>query len=216
MGPHAAVMGVHFYTGNMFPAEYQNTLFVARKGSWNREKPFGFDVVTVRAARTARRAAAPFATGFRKPARATTSGAGRPTSRRCPTARCWCPTSRSARSTASATEPRRRPRRSSVFSLPRGAVGFLARRPFHFSRRAQERLQLCAACHGPDGNSINPADSLDRRAAEALPREPARPVPRGAAQVGADGSGGERLEGPRDRQARRAFLEAAGEGNGGR
>ncbi len=36
MGPHAAAMGVLFYTGNMFPAEYQNTLFVARKGSWNR------------------------------------------------------------------------------------------------------------------------------------------------------------------------------------
>ena len=38
MGPHAAVMGVHFYTGSMFPAEYRNTMFVARKGSWNRTK----------------------------------------------------------------------------------------------------------------------------------------------------------------------------------
>ena len=48
MGPHAAVMGIKFYTGKMFPAEYQNTAFVVRKGSWNREKPFGFDVVNVR------------------------------------------------------------------------------------------------------------------------------------------------------------------------
>ena len=48
MGPHAAVMGVHFYTGTMFPPEYRNTMFVARKGSWNRTKKFGFDVVTVR------------------------------------------------------------------------------------------------------------------------------------------------------------------------
>ena len=39
MGPHAAVMGIKFYTGKMFPAEYQNTAFVVRKGSWNREKP---------------------------------------------------------------------------------------------------------------------------------------------------------------------------------
>ena len=36
MGPHAAAMGVKFYTGKMFPAEYQNTMFIARKGSWNR------------------------------------------------------------------------------------------------------------------------------------------------------------------------------------
>ena len=41
-------MGIKFYTGKMFPAEYQNTAFIARKGSWNREKPFGFDVVNVR------------------------------------------------------------------------------------------------------------------------------------------------------------------------
>ena len=48
MGPHAAAMGVHFYTGSMFPAEYRNTMFIARKGSWNRTKPNGFDVVNVR------------------------------------------------------------------------------------------------------------------------------------------------------------------------
>ena len=48
MGPHAAVMGVKFYTGSMFPKEYQNTMFIARKGSWNRTVKFGFDVVNVR------------------------------------------------------------------------------------------------------------------------------------------------------------------------
>ena len=42
-------MGVKFYTGKMFPAEYQNTMFIARKGSWNRTTPNGFDVVNVRA-----------------------------------------------------------------------------------------------------------------------------------------------------------------------
>ena len=65
MGPHAAVMGAHFYTGNMFPAEYKNVLFVARKGSWNRTKKFGFDVVTVRADADGRNATVtPFMTGF--------------------------------------------------------------------------------------------------------------------------------------------------------
>jgi glucose/arabinose dehydrogenase len=49
MGPHAAAMGMKFYTGKMFPAEYQNTMFIARKGSWNRTTPNGFDVVNVRA-----------------------------------------------------------------------------------------------------------------------------------------------------------------------
>ena len=48
MGPHTAVMGVHFYTGTMFPAEYRNVMFVARKGSWNRTQKAGYDVVTVR------------------------------------------------------------------------------------------------------------------------------------------------------------------------
>jgi len=47
MGPHAAVMGIKWYTGKMFPAEYRNSAFVVRKGSWNRTKPFGFDVVQV-------------------------------------------------------------------------------------------------------------------------------------------------------------------------
>jgi glucose/arabinose dehydrogenase len=47
-GPHAATMGVKFYTGKMFPAEYQNSIFVVRKGSWNRTTPSGFDVVNVR------------------------------------------------------------------------------------------------------------------------------------------------------------------------
>jgi glucose/arabinose dehydrogenase len=48
LGPHASVLGTKFYTGDMFPASYKNTLFIARKGSWNRTKPFGFDVVNVR------------------------------------------------------------------------------------------------------------------------------------------------------------------------
>jgi glucose/arabinose dehydrogenase len=65
MGPHAAVMGLHFYTGNMFPAEYKNTMFVARKGSWNRTKKYGYDVVTVRADADGQNPRiTPFMTGF--------------------------------------------------------------------------------------------------------------------------------------------------------
>jgi glucose/arabinose dehydrogenase len=66
MGPHAAVMGIKFYTGKMFPAEYQNTAFVVRKGSWNREKPFGFDVVSVRVGDDGKASIKPFASGFQE------------------------------------------------------------------------------------------------------------------------------------------------------
>jgi glucose/arabinose dehydrogenase len=66
MGPHAAVMGVKFYTGNMFPAEYKNTMFVARKGSWNRTQKFGYDVVTVTTDADGKNAkVTPFLTGFK-------------------------------------------------------------------------------------------------------------------------------------------------------
>ena len=65
MGPHAAVMGVHFYTGSMFPAEYRNAMFVARKGSWNRTQKFGYDVVIVRTdAQGNNPRIQPFMTGF--------------------------------------------------------------------------------------------------------------------------------------------------------
>ena len=69
VGAHAAAMGVHFYTGTMFPAEYKNALFLARKGSWNRTVKNGFDVVVVRAAADGRNAKlTPFMTGFADPA----------------------------------------------------------------------------------------------------------------------------------------------------
>ena len=64
MGPHAAVMGIKFYTGKMFPAEYQNVAFIARKGSWNREKPNGFDVVAVKIGDDGKTTVRPFITGF--------------------------------------------------------------------------------------------------------------------------------------------------------
>ena len=68
MGPHAAAMGVHFYTGDMFPKEYQGLAFIARKGSWNRTTKFGYDVVTVKAGADGKGAkTTPFMTGFMDP-----------------------------------------------------------------------------------------------------------------------------------------------------
>lgn len=65
MGPHASSMGVMFYTGSMFPPEYRNVLFNARKGSWNRNKKIGYDVVMVRADADGKNAKVePFMTGF--------------------------------------------------------------------------------------------------------------------------------------------------------
>ncbi len=47
MGAHVAVLGATFYTGKMFPAEYQGGAFVARHGSWNRSKRVAYDVAFV-------------------------------------------------------------------------------------------------------------------------------------------------------------------------
>ena len=44
-GPHSAGLGIKFYTGSMFPKQYQNVAFIARHGSWNREQKYGYDVV---------------------------------------------------------------------------------------------------------------------------------------------------------------------------
>ncbi len=69
MGPHTAVMGIKFYTGNMFPAEYKNAAFIARKGSWNRNQKTGYDVVMVKAGPDGKNPKiTPFITGFMNPA----------------------------------------------------------------------------------------------------------------------------------------------------
>jgi glucose/arabinose dehydrogenase len=63
-GPHAAGLGIKFYTGNMFPAAYKNVAFIARRGSWNREKKFGYDVVVARTAPNGTARIEPFMTGL--------------------------------------------------------------------------------------------------------------------------------------------------------
>lgn len=44
---HVAPLGMRFYTGRQFPAEYRHQLFVAQHGSWNRTPPLGYRVVLV-------------------------------------------------------------------------------------------------------------------------------------------------------------------------
>jgi glucose/arabinose dehydrogenase len=45
MAPHAADLGMTFYTGTMFPPQYQGGVFSAQHGSWNRTKPVGARVM---------------------------------------------------------------------------------------------------------------------------------------------------------------------------
>jgi glucose/arabinose dehydrogenase len=47
LGPHVASLGMRFYTGAGFPAEYRDNIFVAEHGSWNRSKKIGYRVARV-------------------------------------------------------------------------------------------------------------------------------------------------------------------------
>ncbi len=65
MGAHTAVLGMRFYTGEMFPADYKGAIFVARHGSWNRTKKQGGDIVVVKLKEDGSVASVePFMTGF--------------------------------------------------------------------------------------------------------------------------------------------------------
>ena len=45
--PHNASLGIAFYEGNQFPAEYKGNIFAAEHGSWNRETRTGYEVIRV-------------------------------------------------------------------------------------------------------------------------------------------------------------------------
>lgn len=47
LGPHVAALGAKFYRGNMFPDIYNNKIFIAEHGSWNRKEPIGYRISTV-------------------------------------------------------------------------------------------------------------------------------------------------------------------------
>lgn len=64
LGAHTAPLGMRFYTGGQYPAEYRGDVFVARHGSWNRSTKSGYDVVRVRLDGERVVAVEPFLTGF--------------------------------------------------------------------------------------------------------------------------------------------------------
>ncbi|WP_445291995.1 PQQ-dependent sugar dehydrogenase [Bdellovibrio sp. BCCA] len=45
---HVAALGMRFYTGNMFPAEYKNSIILAEHGSWNRSTAQGYRLTFVK------------------------------------------------------------------------------------------------------------------------------------------------------------------------
>ncbi|MCC8403806.1 sorbosone dehydrogenase family protein [Paraburkholderia sp. MMS20-SJTN17] len=47
LGAHVASLGMRFYDGAMFPADYRDNIFIAEHGSWNRSKKVGYRVVRV-------------------------------------------------------------------------------------------------------------------------------------------------------------------------
>jgi glucose/arabinose dehydrogenase len=47
LGAHVASLGMRFYSGSQFPAEYRNNIFIAEHGSWNRSKKIGYRVARV-------------------------------------------------------------------------------------------------------------------------------------------------------------------------
>lgn len=65
LGPHSAVLGMRFYNGTMFPADYRGNILIARHGSWNRTNKTGGDILHVKLNRDGTvRATEPFITGF--------------------------------------------------------------------------------------------------------------------------------------------------------
>jgi glucose/arabinose dehydrogenase len=48
LGAHVASLGMRFYRGAQFPAEYRNQVFIAEHGSWNRSKKTGYRISVVR------------------------------------------------------------------------------------------------------------------------------------------------------------------------
>lgn len=64
LGPHVAALGMRFYTGKMFPKGYQNQIFIAEHGSWNRSIPIGYRVTLVRLKGNQATSYEPFAQGW--------------------------------------------------------------------------------------------------------------------------------------------------------
>ncbi len=65
LGAHVAGLGMRFYTGDQFPAEYRGAIFIAEHGSWNRTDPAGYRVTVVKLGADGKVASyRPFVEGF--------------------------------------------------------------------------------------------------------------------------------------------------------
>lgn len=78
LGAHVAPIGMRFYTGKMFPAEYQNNIFIALRGSWNRTIKQGYNVTRVSFDADGKLKMEPFLTGFLQDEKADPPMWGRP------------------------------------------------------------------------------------------------------------------------------------------
>ncbi|MFW5657657.1 MAG: PQQ-dependent sugar dehydrogenase, partial [Bacteroidota bacterium] len=70
LGPHVAALGMKFYTGNMFPSEYKQQVFIAEHGSWNRATPIGYRIMLVKLDGNRALSYEPFAEGWLQGSRA--------------------------------------------------------------------------------------------------------------------------------------------------
>ncbi len=78
LGPHIAPLGMKFYTGNMFPPEYKNSILIAQHGSWNRDPKIGYNVIRVNIDAEGKALTYPFVDGFLQNDRADPPMWGRP------------------------------------------------------------------------------------------------------------------------------------------
>ena len=74
LGAHVAAIGMTFYTGTMFPAEYRNQILLAEHGSWNRTTPQGYRIMLARADGGGAMTYTPFAEGWLRGTRAGRGG----------------------------------------------------------------------------------------------------------------------------------------------
>ena len=79
LGAHIAPMGLKFYTGEMFPPEYRNSMLIAQKGSWNRETKQGYNVIRVSVDASGNATKHAFIDGFLENEKADPPMWGRPT-----------------------------------------------------------------------------------------------------------------------------------------
>lgn len=64
LGAHVAPLGLKFYTGSMFPAQYANQILLAEHGSWNRTKKSGYKISLVKLDGGKATSYEPFASGW--------------------------------------------------------------------------------------------------------------------------------------------------------